>query len=252
MCYAYTTPQIRDHDGWTKIGYTEQNVEDRIDQQTKTANVEWVLGWKGTAIYDDGSGDTFRDHDFHAYLQKNNVERKPDTEWFHIEPKPSHDLFVSFKSNRGILRTDAAVSYSLREEQAKAVEQTTGYFDSYSAEDEPEFLWNAKPRFGKTLTAYDLCKKLNAKKILIVTNRPAIANSWYDDYVKFLGTESGYYFISSVDAVQGKPFAVLRQNMPSDAKGYIEFVSLQDLKGSAYFGGKFDKLSISANCSGTC
>lgn len=242
MCYAYTTPQISDHDGWTKIGYTEQKVEDRIDQQTKTANVKWVLGWKGTAIYDDGSGDTFRDRDFHAYLQKNNVERKPDTEWFHIEPKPSHDLFVSFKSNRGILKSNAAVGYSLRAEQTKAVERTTGYFDSHSEEDEPEFLWNAKPRFGKTLTAYDLCKKLNAKKILIVTNRPAIANSWYDDYVKFLGTESGYYFISSVDAVQGKPFAVLRQNMPSDAKGYIEFVSLQDLKGSAYFGGKFDKL----------
>ena len=242
MCYAYTTPQISDHDGWTKIGYTEQKVEDRIDQQTKTANVKWVLGWKGTAIYDDGSGDTFRDHDFHAYLQKNNVERKPDTEWFHIEPKPSHDLFVSFKSNRGILKSNAAVGYSLRAEQTKAVEQTTGYFDSHSEDDAPEFLWNAKPRFGKTLTAYDLCKKLNAKKVLIVTNRPAIANSWYDDYVKFLGTESGYYFISSVDAVQGKPFAVLRQNMPSDTKGYIEFVSLQDLKGSVYFGGNFDKL----------
>lgn len=243
MCYAYTTPQISDHDGWTKIGYTEQKVEDRIDQQTKTANVKWVLGWKGTAIYNDGSGDTFRDHDFHAYLQKNNVERKPDTEWFHIEPKPSHDLFVSFKSNRGILKSNAAVSYSLRAEQTKAVEQTTGYFDSHAdGDDAPEFLWNAKPRFGKTLTAYDLCKKLNAKKVLIVTNRPAIANSWYDDYVKFLGTESGYYFISSVDAVQGKPFAVLRQNMPSDTKGYIEFVSLQDLKGSVYFGGKFDKL----------
>lgn len=242
MCYAYTTPQISDHDGWTKIGYTEQKVEDRIDQQTKTANVKWVLGWKGTAIYDDGSGDTFRDHDFHAYLQKNNVERKPDTEWFHIEPKPSHDLFVSFKSNRGILKSNAAVSYSLRTEQTQAVERTTGYFDSHSEDDDPEFLWNAKPRFGKTLTAYDLCKKLNAKKVLIVTNRPAIANSWYDDYAKFLGTESGYYFISSVDAVQGKPFAVLRQNIPSDAKGYIEFVSLQDLKGSTYFGGKFDKL----------
>lgn len=242
MCYAYTTPQIRDHDGWTKIGYTEQKVEDRIDQQTKTANVKWVLGWKGTAIYDDGSGDTFRDHDFHAYLQKNSVERKPNTEWFHIEPKPSHDLFVLFKSNHGILKSNATVSYSLREEQIKAVEQTTGYFNSHSEDDEPEFLWNAKPRFGKTLTAYALCKKLNAKKVLIVTNRPAIANSWYDDYVKFLGTESGYYFISSVDAVQGKPFAVLRQNMPSDAKGYIEFVSLQDLKGSTYFCGKFDKL----------
>lgn len=242
MCYAYTTPQIRDHDGWTKIGYTEQKVEDRINQQTKTANVKWVLGWKGTAIYDDGSGDTFRDHDFHAYLQKNKVERKPDTEWFHIEPKPSHDLFVLFKSDRGILKSNAVVSYSLREEQIKAVNETKNYFDNHS-EEEPEFLWNAKPRFGKTLTAYDLCKKLNAKKILIVTNRPAIANSWYDDYVKFLGTESGYYFISSVDAVQGKPFAVLRKNLPSDAKGYIEFISLQDLKGSIHFGGNIDKLA---------
>ena len=70
MCYAYTTPQIRDHDGWTKIGYTEQNVEDRIDQQTKTANVKWVLGWKGTAINDDGSGDTYPHHNLNPYIQK--------------------------------------------------------------------------------------------------------------------------------------------------------------------------------------
>lgn len=243
MCYAYTTPQIREHDGWTKIGYTEQKVEDRIDQQTKTANVKWVLGWKGTAIYDDGSGDTFRDHDFHAYLQKNNVERKLDTEWFHIEPKPSHDLFVSFKSNRGILTANRTAAYTLRKEQADAVAQTKAYFASHAdGDDAPEFLWNAKPRFGKTLATYDLCKTLDAKKVLIVTNRPAIANSWYDDYVKFMGAESGYCFISDVSALQGKPYVVARENLPSDAKGFIEFVSLQDLKGSIHFGGKFDKL----------
>lgn len=243
MCYAYTTPQIREHDGWTKIGYTEQKVEDRIDQQTKTANVKWVLGWKGMAVYDDGSGETFGDRDFHAYLQKNDIERKTGTEWFRIEPEPSHDLFIAFKQNRGILTANRTAAYTLRKEQADAVAQTKAYFASHAdGDDAPEFLWNAKPRFGKTLATYDLCKTLDAKKVLIVTNRPAIANSWYDDYVKFMGAESGYCFISDVSALQGKPYVVARENLPSDAKGFIEFVSLQDLKGSIHFGGKFDKL----------
>lgn len=243
MCYAYTTPQIREHDGWTKIGYTEQKVEDRIDQQTKTANVKWVLGWKGMAVYDDGSGEAFGDRDFHAYLQKNDIERKTGTEWFRIEPEPSHDLFIAFKQNRGILTANRTAAYTLRKEQADAVAQTKAYFASHAdGDDAPEFLWNAKPRFGKTLATYDLCKTLDAKKVLIVTNRPAIANSWYDDYVKFMGAESGYCFISDVSALQGKPYVVARENLPSDAKGFIEFVSLQDLKGSIHFGGKFDKL----------
>lgn len=243
MCYAYTTPQIREHDGWTKIGYTEQKVEDRIDQQTKTANVKWVLGWKGMAVYDDGSGEAFGDRDFHAYLQKNDIERKTGTEWFRIEPEPSHDLFIAFKQNRGILTANRTTAYTLRKEQADAVAQTKAYFASHAdGDDAPEFLWNAKPRFGKTLATYDLCKTLDAKKVLIVTNRPAIANSWYDDYVKFMGAESGYCFISDVSALQGKPYVVARENLPSDAKGFIEFVSLQDLKGSIHFGGKFDKL----------
>ena len=243
MCYAYTTPQIREHDGWTKIGYTEQKVEDRIDQQTKTANVKWVLGWKGMAVYDDGSGEAFSDRDFHAYLQKNDIERKTGTEWFRIEPEPSHDLFIAFKRNRGILTANRTAAYTLRKEQADAVAQTKAYFASHAdGDDAPEFLWNAKPRFGKTLATYDLCKTLDAKKVLIVTNRPAIANSWYDDYVKFMGAESGYCFISDVSALQGKPYVVARENLPSDAKGFIEFVSLQDLKGSIHFGGKFDKL----------
>ena len=243
MCYAYTTPQIREHDGWTKIGYTEQKVEDRIDQQTKTANVKWVLGWKGMAVYDDGSGEAFGDRDFHAYLQKNDIERKTGTEWFRIEPEPSHDLFIAFKQNRGILTANRTAAYTLRKEQADAVAQTKAYFASHAdGNDAPEFLWNAKPRFGKTLATYDLCKTLDAKKVLIVTNRPAIANSWYDDYVKFMGAESGYCFISDVSALQGKPYVVARENLPSDAKGFIEFVSLQDLKGSIHFGGKFDKL----------
>lgn len=74
MIYAYATPEIARHAGWTKIGYTEQDVDRRIAQQTHTADVEYVEQWRGTAIYDDGSGDTFRDTDFHAYLRKLNIE----------------------------------------------------------------------------------------------------------------------------------------------------------------------------------
>lgn len=83
---------------------------------------------------------------------------------------------------------------------------------------------------------------MGARTVLIVTNRPAIAHSWYDDYVRFMGTESGYYFISGADALRGLPHVLERAQLPSDAEGYIEFVSLQDLKGSLYFGGEFDKL----------
>lgn len=86
-----------------------------------------------------------------------------------------------------------------------------------------------------------------ACNILIVTNRPAIANSWYDDFVKFLGTESGFRFVSEVSALKGKPYVLTRyeytDNLSSSGlASCIEFVSLQDLKGSLYFGGQYDKL----------
>ncbi len=34
QCYAYTTPGVPAHDGWTKIGFTERDVETRIKEQT--------------------------------------------------------------------------------------------------------------------------------------------------------------------------------------------------------------------------
>ena len=71
MIYAYSTPQIADHNGWTKIGYTEeQDVETRIKQQTHTSDTLAKLEWKGAAIFDDGSGESFTDKAFHAYLRK--------------------------------------------------------------------------------------------------------------------------------------------------------------------------------------
>lgn len=244
-CYAYTTPEIKRHDGWTKIGYTEQDdVKKRIAQQTQTADIKFNLEWEKRAIYEDGSGDAFKDKDFHAYLSKKEYEKMPNTEWFHILPNKSLEEFLYFRSHRGILESYGALPYQLRQEQNQAVQQTKDYFSLHSKE-EPEFLWNAKPRFGKTLSTYELCKTLDARKILIVTNRPAIATSWYDDYVKFLGTQSGYYFVSQVDTLKERKYVLSREQYVSvrdKLKGFIEFVSLQDMKGSIYFGGSFDKL----------
>lgn len=248
MIYAYTTPEIARHNGWTKIGYTEQDVDTRISQQTHTADVEYKEEWRGTAIFDDGSGDTFKDTDFHAYLRKNGVgnDKNKENEWFHITGPASRGMFFDFKANRGVLKKTAGViPYVLRNEQEEAVEKAYDYFMLH---ENGEFLWNAKPRFGKTLSVYDLCKTIEANKVLIVTNRPAIANSWYEDYCKFLGTESGYRFVSSVDGIKDRPYVMSREaylkEMLSCDKPYgcIEFVSLQDLKGSKYFGGKYDKL----------
>lgn len=253
MMYAYTTPEIARHDGWIKIGYTEkQTVEERIKQQTHTSDTRTQLEWKSMAVYDDGSGDSFTDHDFHAYLQKNDINRIPDTEWFEISPDGSRLKLMDFKQNRGImLAKNTAVPYDLRDEQDRAVVKTIEYFSKH---ENSEFLWNAKPRFGKTLATYDLCKRMkaaggddNAFNVLIVTNRPAIANSWYDDFVKFLGDESGFVFVSETDSLKGKPYVLTREqyvdtSRSGDMQSVIEFVSLQDLKGSIHFGGTHNKL----------
>ena len=249
--YAYTTPEIVRHNGWTKIGYTEQDVRERIKQQTHTADVQWHLEWSGNATWEHRAG-TFRDTDFHAYLEKQGVEREPKKEWFKISGEESHQQFYRFRDTDGVLDAPGTASYALRAEQQRAVEQTGAFARAHWDEGGAhggEFLWNAKPRFGKTLTAYDLCRSIGAQKVLIVTNRPAIANSWYDDYVKFVGVEGGYRFISGVDALAGKPYCLSREeylrairNDPEGPKGFIEFVSLQDLKGSIRFGGVYQKL----------
>ncbi len=248
MVYAYTTPEVLNHNGWTKIGYTEaQTVEERIAQQTHTADIQAKLEWKGAATFDDGTGDTFTDHEFHTYLSRNEVERKKGTEWFHIDPDPAHVHFNDFRQNRGLqLAKNTAIQYSLRQEQDDAVTQTLEYKRSH---ENGEYLWNAKPRFGKTLSVYDFCLRDDAKNVLILTNRPAIADSWYNDYVKFVGAESGLLFVSHVDVLEGKKYCLTREQYlralreKHNIKGCIEFVSLQDLKGSDNFGGNYDKLN---------
>ena len=113
-----------------------------------------------------------------------------------------------------------------------------------------EVLWNAKPRFGKTLSAYDLVRQMGFTKVLIVTNRPSIANSWADDFHKFIGWREELAFVSETDALTGKPgvmsraeYSKLLDTIDDDRlPGMVAFESLQGLKGSVYFGGEYTKL----------
>lgn len=251
MIYAYTTPEVKRHDGWTKIGYTEQDVDTRIKQQTHTADVEYNLEWKGNAVFDDGSGEMFTDKDFHVYLRKSGIEQEEgkNNEWFRVTGPVSRGMFYDFRADRGVLKsTQVVVPYKLRDEQKEAVDMTVEYSKTH---ENGEFLWNAKPRFGKTLSVYDFCKQIDAQTVLIVTNRPAIANSWFSDYLQFLGTESGYMFVSEVDALKGRAGVLSREKytklLTTDEYKCIEFVSLQDMKGSVYFGGQYNKLGEVAN-----
>lgn len=248
MLYAYNTPDIPYHEGWTKIGYTEkQTVEERIKQQTHTAGVRWTLAWKRNALYNDGSGESFTDHDFHNFLERQmNVHRKPETEWFQIDGPRSREYFDVFADRAFKAESANTSEYSLRKEQEEAVRLTQTYFEKGGK----EFLWNAKPRFGKTLTSYDLMRRMGFRKVLVVTNRPSIANSWADDFVKFIAWRNEWLFVSDTEALRGHEgvyryvdFEAKNRSLPaSEQRGFLAFESLQGLKGSIYFGGKFDKL----------
>lgn len=247
MIYAYNTPGISYHEGWTKIGYTDrQTVADRIKQQTHTANIKTELAWCDNAMYKDGSGEYFHDTDFHRYLiSQRNVQREPKTEWFNITGPVSQQYFNEFASKKYKL-ADTGMEYTLRKEQQEAVDITTAYYKNGG----DEFLWNCKPRFGKTLSAYDLVRTMGFKHVLVVTNRPSIANSWAEDFQTFIGwRQPRMVFVSDSDALKGKDGVFTRDQyidycLKNDSKDipYICFESLQNLKGSIFFGGKIDKL----------
>ncbi|GAA6112627.1 DEAD/DEAH box helicase family protein [Apilactobacillus apinorum] len=245
--YAYTLPTIEDKTGWIKIGYTERkNVDKRIIEQTKTAaiNLPYYKLWSEPAKFNE-TDKWFKDKQFHTYLREfKNVKQSPNTEWFYYDgtPEKAHDDFEDFCNNE-YSQSKEHFKYTLRLEQQEAVNKTVSYAKNH---DGGEFLWNAKPRFGKTLTTYDLARKMDAFNVLIVTNRPAIANSWFDDFQKFIAGQTNYHFISTSDSLKGRP-VLTRENFldiidKNKNARQIAFISLQDLKGSIYFGGGYDKL----------
>jgi len=245
--YAYTLPTVSNDAGWIKIGYTERkNVDARILEQTKTAaiNLPYNKLWTEPAKFNN-SNKWFTDKQFHAYLRKfKNVKQRSNTEWFYYDgiPEKAHVDFDDFRKNK-FDQVKEHLDYALRPEQEDAVKKTFAYAKSHEG---GEFLWNAKPRFGKTLATYDLARRLDAVNVLIVTNRPAIANSWFDDFQKFIAWQTKYLFVSTSDSLKDRPVLTrndfLNEVSENEDVRQIAFISLQDLKGAISFGGPYDKL----------
>src|SRR5699024_11030744 len=140
------------------------------------------------------------DHENHEDLvNKRHVEREPNTEWFKIDKNLSRHYYHQFteRDYSDLQGKSNGSQYELREEQNEAGQQAKNYY--IKNDRGREFLWNAKPRFGKTLTTYELVRRMKLRNVLIVTNRPSIANSWYDDFMKFISWQTNYYFESETD-----------------------------------------------------
>jgi len=256
--YAYKLPKDLDKQGWIKIGYTtRKDVENRIREQTHTAagNLTYQKLWSEPALFANGTPTAeeswFTDKMLHAFLRrfKNREQwqysdKRERKEWFYYNgtEQKAHEDFEEFV-NQKYDQIDQKNEYQLRDEQLDAVKQTLAYAETH---DGGAFLWNAKPRFGKTLTTYDLARKMKATNVLVVTNRPAIANSWYDDFEKFIAWQTNYKFVSTSETLKGRPVLTRKEFLNSylsdEGVKQVAFISLQDLKGAISFGGGYDKL----------
>ena len=194
--YAYSDTQ---YPGLLKIGdTTREDVNVRIEEQHPiiTPNKTYRLEWSDKAFYDDGSGDYFRDHAVHEMLRKNGFEN-PAGEWFRCTLQEVKAAYMAVK-HRTTMELRRTLDFKMRDEQSAAVEMTYEYFMKEAGKsDKPShFLWNAKMRFGKTFTAYQLAKKMQAKRVLVLTFKPAVEDAWRDDLLQHVDFE-GWQFFSS-------------------------------------------------------
>ncbi len=178
--YAYSIDD-KAHAGLLKVGQTTRDVKQRVAEQLKTANIKnYKIELDEIAEQDDGT--RFTDHEVRAALVKKKFENT-ELEWMRCTLKDLKAVLIALRKGQQIAGTRDQ-DFPMRREQAEAVKVTHAYFHSRWAEDMhavPRFLWNAKMRFGKTFTTYQLAKKLGAKRVLVVTFKPAVEDAWQTD-----------------------------------------------------------------------
>lgn len=207
--YVYRLKGVDTHEGLLKVGYTTRNAKDRIAEQLITSRVEYEILLEESAMRNDGTA--FSDHDVHRYLRKNDVEHV-DGEWFRCTLNDVKSALVAIKSGAQNVE-NRTQTFGLRPEQEQAIEKTIAYFNTVkkeSGDKTPHFLWNAKMRFGKTFTSYQLAKKMKWKRVLVLTFKPAVQNAWEEDLKSHVDFE-GWQFISPnslsyEDADKNRPF----------------------------------------------
>lgn len=227
--YAYedTNPQ---YSGLLKIGFTGVDVEKRIAEQygnlLRPGDKPYKILFSKSSMRNDGS--SFTDKDLHRYLRKKGFYN-PEGEWFKCSVKDVEAAFLAV-FNKTINEENRTQTFKMRPEQEEAVNLTAKYINSFKSEKNktPHFLWNAKMRFGKTFAAYQLAKKLNYKRILVLTFKPAVENAWEEDLNSHVDFE-GWQFISR--------HTELKYEQSDKNKPIVMFGSFQDFLGKNSVGG---------------
>lgn len=206
--YAYTFPTYLEK-SWIKVGDTTRTVEERVHEQFGTSNPEEPI------ILQTWNIDNYRDFKIHEELKNMGLIRvHKHREWFECT---LDDISTAVnKLLNGVARPN---NYKMRDEQREAVEKAYNYFQNGD-----EFLWNAKMRFGKTFSAYQLMKKLEAGRTLILTYKPGVVAGWRSDlnnHIDFVD----YEFLHALDFDKDEP---IRFNSNKS----VLFASFQDVLGN--------------------
>ena len=222
---------------------------ERIRSYTKTAAVSVTLLHTELAIRTiqkkDGTWitESFRDYDVHRVLLNSGIKKKAfngeklGNEWFCCDDVTAIKAITAVKHGDAaidmLIPMDKFIPISFRPEQKEAIEKTVKQFKK-----SPRMLWNAKMRFGKTLSALEVVRRMNFERTVLITHRPVVDDGWHEDFGKIFTKEDEYRYGSKKSGIE---ISDLEKTFKKDKKHYIYFASIQDLRGSKIVGGKFDK-----------
>lgn len=262
LIYIFTIPDAA-HQGCVKIGEAtldeatdstlQPNCKElnaaarkRIDQYTKTAGISYNLRHTElTLAIHGGTITTFNDKQVHEILLRSGIKRHDFSqkhqgrEWFECSVETALAAIKAAKEGRYSIRADEmqAIDESIefRPEQRLAIDKTVKKFSTGGK----AMLWNAKMRFGKTLTALQVVKEMQFHRTIIITHRPVVDKGWFEDFHKIFNMMDGYDYGSRE---KGEPFELLEKFAKKNPDAhYVYFASMQDLRGAEMAGGKFDK-----------
>lgn len=215
----------------------------RINQYTQTAGIAYDLLYTGLTVYNRGGLRSFNDKEVHNVLEHSGIKKKVfDTvnkanEWFITDLETVKRAIAAVKEGRSSLSSaEVTREYSpivFRPEQQEAINKTKKQFRKGN-----QMLWNAKMRFGKTLSALQVVKDIEFQRTLILTHRPVVDAGWFEDFGKIFYDRKDFAYGSKNN---GESYSSLERRAESHGLHYVYFASMQDLRGSELVGGNFDK-----------
>jgi len=215
----------------------------RINQYTQTAGIAYDLLYTELAVYNRGGLRSFNDKEVHNVLERSGIKKKVfDTvnkanEWFITDLETVKRAIAAVKAGRSSLSSaEVTREYSpivFRPEQQEAISKTKKQFKKGN-----QMLWNAKMRFGKTLSALQVVKDMEFRRTLILTHRPVVNAGWFEDFGKIFYDRKDFAYGSKNN---GENYSSLERRAESKGLHYVYFASMQDLRGSELVGGNFDK-----------